>query len=370
MAFGKGGLSSRQEFDADNSGEDAIYLSDNDFDDVEITGTQIKGAESTPQNDFFHGPGHRCKTGVLKVLEMEEELPRIVENEKGEPITDIEDIAEISLHANLGKSHTSTMKIHDTINSTEILVLIDSGSTHNFIFDNLIPELKITTKLIPSFGVQIGNGDIIRYTQIYRDVVLQVKELKLKQDFYPWVVGCGSRDTMAGNFKHASFQHLAIKTEDKTDIPNQLQPLIYELKTVYDEPKCQILSHLSDQNTTLFHFFRTPCHPTSDHTGTPIPKNLKLRSKCTPLLIVGFIRPSTSPFSSLVLLVKKKDQSWRMCVEYLALNKLIIADKYPIPNIDKLLDELYGAKVYGLVTKYSQGHMVMVYRNGGGTAAG
>ena len=61
------------------------------------------------------------------------------------------------------------------------------------------------------------------------------------------------------------------------------------------------------------------------------------------LLALGHIRPSTSPFASSVVLVKKKDGTLRMCIDYRALNKKTMKNRYPIPRIDELMDELRGA---------------------------
>ncbi|GJR94827.1 putative reverse transcriptase domain-containing protein [Tanacetum coccineum] len=75
----------------------------------------------------------------------------------------------------------------------------------------------------------------------------------------------------------------------------------------------------------------------------------------------GFIRPSHSPWGAPVLFVKKKDGSFRMCIDYRELNKLTIKNRYPLPRIDDLFDQLQGARYFSKIDLRSGYHQLRVH---------
>ena len=86
----------------------------------------------------------------------------------------------------------------------------------------------------------------------------------------------------------------------------------------------------------------------------------ELKAQLQELLSKGFIRPSVSPLGAPVLFVKKKDGSFRMCINYRKLNKVTIKNKYPIPRIDDLFDQLQGACTFSKIDLRSGYHLLKI----------
>jgi hypothetical protein len=91
------------------------------------------------------------------------------------------------------------------------------------------------------------------------------------------------------------------------------------------------------------------------------PKELEeLKVQLNELMDKGFIRPSSLPWGCPALFVKKKDQSLRLCVDYRTLNAVTIKNKYPLPHINILFDQLAGAKVFSKIDLHSGHHQIKI----------
>jgi len=89
----------------------------------------------------------------------------------------------------------------------------------------------------------------------------------------------------------------------------------------------------------------------------------ELASQLQELSDKGFIRPSSSPWGAPILFVKKKDGSFRMCIDYRELNKLTVKNRYPLPRIDDLFDQLQGATCFSKIDLRSGYHQLRVHED-------
>jgi hypothetical protein len=87
---------------------------------------------------------------------------------------------------------------------------------------------------------------------------------------------------------------------------------------------------------------------------------VELKKQIEELLEKGFIRPSSSPWGAPVLFVSKKDGSRRMCVDYRSLNEVTIKNKYPLPRIEDLFDQMKGAKIFSKIDLRSGYHQLKI----------
>src|SRR5206468_3820313 len=85
-----------------------------------------------------------------------------------------------------------------------------------------------------------------------------------------------------------------------------------------------------------------------------------LKEELDRLITLGLIRPSLSPYGAPVIFVLKSDGTWRMCVDYRALNKQTIKNRYPLPRIDEMLDRLYKARFFSKIDLRSGYHQIRI----------
>ncbi|GJX71926.1 putative reverse transcriptase domain-containing protein [Tanacetum coccineum] len=146
------------------------------------------------------------------------------------------------------------------------------------------------------------------------------------------------------------------ETEDKSD-----EKRLEDVPTVRDFPKVfpKDLPGLSPTRQVEFQIDLVPgAAPVARAPYRLALKKLQeLSTQLQELSDKGFIRPSSSPWGAPVLFVKKKDGSFRMCIDYHELNKLTMKNRYPLPRIDDLFDQLQGSRVYSKIDpRWRLGH--------------
>jgi hypothetical protein len=346
-------------------------------------------------------PSHVCKTPRLYLMQgigankgehFEEVYFDSKEGEGGEEASlENSKHPEISLHAISGSSSPNTMRLEGTIRLQRVIILVDLGSTHNFVDPYIVRKTKLQCLVEEIIIVKVANGEVITSegkcsvvamkiqgnifsTEFYFltlggcDIVLGVQWLRtlglIIWDFLKLTMACtwlGTSILLQGlkptdwtmekrpKFFRSSNKGVVlqlIECENKPPnlpVSTQFEGLLNEFKGVFEKPRGlpPIRSH--DHRIVLKEGSKPVCIQCYRY---PYYQKTEIEKIFQDLLESGVIRSSQSLFSSPVLLVSKVDGSWRMCMDYRALNQETIKDKFLIPVIDELLDELFGANFF------------------------
>jgi hypothetical protein len=250
------------------------------------------------------------------------------------------------------------------------IILFDSGASHNFI------SAKFSAKCQLPFhhtngGITISTpGGRVATYQINRHVPIRFGSLIIKTTLL--VLGLDSVDIILGTdwlSRHQAVIDIAARVieihspmcgETTLYLPNQgctrsyaftmIESPVERISVVCDYPDVfsdELLGMPPDRDIEFAIELQPGTAPISKRPyRMPSAELAELKKQLQELLDKGFIRPSTSPWGCLALFVKKKDESLRLCVDYRPLNAVTIKNKYPLPRINVLFDQLVGARVF------------------------
>ncbi|XP_026420039.1 uncharacterized protein LOC113316020 [Papaver somniferum] len=326
--------------------------------------------------DEMYEQGHMCKTQQLFMLvaSAEESSLSVEETEEdaGSPTPFIESTMEISLHALTGLVAQNTIRVPGKLNNKDILVLVDTGSTHSFVDARIAEQLHLHIQPTGHMLVTVANGDTTTSSGL-GDVMFNLSDLLLSfvhQGQNITLQGCATTPscsmisgssllkflksktpTLIGNFFSLTAIHVA-------PTPPVITLVLQDYQDVFAEPKTLPPARALDHHIPL-----NPNTTPSSQRPYRCPYVLKavVEKLVQEMLESGIIQHSNSPFAATIFLVKKKDESWRFCVDYRKLNDSTITNKFPIPLIDDLLDELNGKKFFSRIDLKSVYHQIRMH---------
>jgi hypothetical protein len=271
-----------------------------------------------------------------------------------------------------------------SINNTPVKILFDSGATHSFISENLLGKLglkgmqtksayNITTpggnisSHLVTFGVPLRLGSRVIQSNLITiklegmDVILGMEWMtqhKVVLDISNRVVEINS-PTVGHTTLYLPFKDGTDSCAYVTIIsPLDEIPVVCEYPDVFPD---ELPGMPPDRDVEFVIELQPGTTPISKRPYRMPPKELaELKNQLQELLDKGYIRPSSSPWGCPALFVKKKDGSLRLCVDYRPLNAVTIKNKYPLPRIDVLFDQLARARIFSKIDLHSGYHQIKI----------
>ncbi|GJX58500.1 putative reverse transcriptase domain-containing protein [Tanacetum coccineum] len=213
------------------------------------------------------------------------------------------------------------------------------------------------TTLDNHYDVELANGKIIGVNTIIQGYTLNLMNHPFNIDLMH--VSLGSFDVIIGMDWLTKYHGVIIYDEKIVHVPFEGETLIFQdFPEVFPED----LSGIPPARQVEFQIDLVPgAAPVALAPYRLAPFGMKeLAEQLQELFDKGFIRPNSSPWGASVLFVKKKDGSFRMCIDYRELNKLTVKNHYPLPRIDDLFDQLQGSSVYSKIDQRSGYHQLRV----------
>jgi hypothetical protein len=268
------------------------------------------------------------------------------------------------------------------VRRTLLVALLNTRSTHNFIDTDVATRAGLALLGSTGLRVAVANDDRVTSPSCRRDLSVSIGNEQFIIDCYAlsigsydmvlevqWLESLGPVlwDFTSRTIAFVCNGHHVLWTAAGSPMPS---PCLAAVSVDLMEDLLQSFASLFDTPTDL------PPPWDRQHRICLVPGTVsvavrpyryahlqkeKMERQCAVMLTQGVIRPSSSAFSVPVLLVKKANDSWRFCVDYRALNAKTVKDKFLIPVVEELLDELRGASFFTKLDLRSGYHQVLMH---------